>query len=107
DGSPNAYGFYGLSGGTMSNPNNFQIGRWGKGVVYQTGGTNTQGGWFSVGRNVNAWGVIRVSGGALVHNGSGPHIIVGEQGRGEFTVDGSGVLDCNTSWVVGNGSGTG
>ncbi|HEY9173642.1 MAG TPA: autotransporter-associated beta strand repeat-containing protein [Verrucomicrobiae bacterium] len=103
-GSPNAFGYYDLAGGLMNNPFNFQVGRWGKGIIYQTGGTNLQGSWTAIGRQGGSLGVMWVTGGRYIHNGAGgTHTIIGEQGRGELTLSGSAVLDCATSLVVGHG----
>jgi autotransporter-associated beta strand protein len=106
-GNTEVYGYYDLSAGTLSNPNNFQIGRYGKGVIYQTGGTITASGWTAIGRFTGGMGVIWVSGGAFNHTGTGPQLIVGENGRGEFNLTGSGVLDCNLRLRLGNPGGVG
>ena len=101
--SPDSFGYYGLAGGTLLNPNNFHIGRFGKGVIYQTGGSASLSGWTAIGRFSGANGVVWVSSGTFAHTGLGTHLIVGEQGRGEFTLSGAGVLDCASTLVVGHG----
>lgn len=95
-----AYGFYQLTGGTFNNPNNLHIGAWGKGLWYQSGGTNVQSGWTAPGRYGGGWGIVYLTGGQFIHAGTGPHQFVAEQGRGEVTVAGSAILDCNLSLVV-------
>jgi autotransporter-associated beta strand protein len=102
----NSYGYYGLAGGTLTNPNNFQIGSFGKGLLYQSGGWVSLSGWTAIGRLSGSSGVTWVSGGTLAHTGAGgTHIIIGEQGRGEFTLSGTGVLDCASTLVIGHGYG--
>jgi autotransporter-associated beta strand protein len=95
-----AYGFYSLSGGTFSNPNNLHIGASGKGLFYQSGGTNFEGSWCAPGRYGSGYGVVYLTGGRFAHTGTGTHLFCAEQGRGEINVGGSGVLDCNLSLVV-------
>ncbi len=106
-GSTEVYGYYGLSGGSLSNPNNFQIGRYGKGVIYQSGGSISAGGWTAIGRFSGGLGVVWVSGGTFTHTGTGTQLIVGENGRGEFSLTGSGALDCNLKLRLGNPGGVG
>jgi autotransporter-associated beta strand protein len=101
-----AFGYYNLSGGAFSTPYNFQIGRYGKGLIYQTGGTITVGSWTSIGRFSGGLGVIWVSGGQFTHNGTGTQLIVGENGHGEFNLT-AGTLDCNLNLRLGNPGGLG
>ena len=65
------YGFYNLLGGTFINPYNFQIGRYGVGLLYQSGGSITQGGWCAVGRYTTGKGVLYITGGEFVHTNTG------------------------------------
>lgn len=95
-----SYGFYQLTGGTFNNPNNLHIGASGKGLWYQSGGTNTTTGWTAPGRYSGGWGIMHLTGGRFVHNGTGTHLFSTEQGRGEINVSGTGVLDCNLSLVL-------
>jgi len=95
-----AYGFYQLSGGTFNNPNNLHIGAWGKGLWYQSGGINIQSGWTAPGRYGGGWGIVYLTGGQYRHTGTGTRQFCAEQGRGEVTVTGSAVLDCNLGLVV-------
>ncbi|MBN2507233.1 MAG: autotransporter-associated beta strand repeat-containing protein [Verrucomicrobia bacterium] len=95
-----AYGFYSLTGGIFDNPNNLHIGATGKGLLYQSGGTNVEGGWCAPGRYAGGHGIVHLTGGRLVHTGTGTHLFCAEQGRGEINVAGAGVLDCNLSLVV-------
>jgi autotransporter-associated beta strand protein len=99
----NAYGFYQLTGGTFNNPNNLHIGASGKGLWYQSGGTATFTGWTAPGRYASGWGIVYLTGGSMVHNGTGPHLFCAEQGHGEISVSGSASLDCNLSLVVAHG----
>ena len=107
DGSddPNAFGYYDLSGGTFSNPFNLHIGRWGKGLFYQTGGTVSLGGWTAVGRESLGMGVVYITGGTFSHtNTTGPAFMVAEQpSRGEVTLAGTGLMTIANRLVIGNG----
>ena len=94
-------GFYSLAGGTLTCPDNFQVGRYGKGLLYQSGGTNTQSGWCDTARNPGSIGVTWLTGGLLQHTGTGTRYFVAEQGRGEVTVSGSGILDTAVNIVIG------
>lgn len=102
-----SFGYYELSAGTFSTPNNFQIGRNGKGVIYQSGGTITASGWTALGRYTSGIGVAWVSGGTFAHTGNPQQFFIAENGRGEFTLSGAGVLDCNLKLRMGNPGGTG
>ena len=102
-----ASGFYSLAAGSLDNVNNFQIGRNGKGMIYQTGGSVTTAGWTSFGRFSGSLGVMWQTGGSFSHTGTGTHLFIAENGRGEFTLAGSGVLDCNLSLRLGNPGGVG
>ena len=105
DAAINVYGYWGITAGTVVNPNNFQVGRFGKGVIYQSGGTNSQSGWTAFGRMANSIGVVWITGGLYTHTAAGQHPIVGEQGRGELTLSGAGTVDCASTLVVGHGYG--
>jgi autotransporter-associated beta strand protein len=106
-GAVNSYGYYNLAGGSLVVPNNFQIGRYGKGVIYQTGGSLSASSWTTPGRFPGSLGVIWVSGGTFAHTGGSTQLIIGEEGRGEFTVSGSGTLDCNLNLRMTNPGGSG
>ncbi len=101
-----SFGYIDLSAGTFSTPNNFQIGRNGMGVIYQSGGSITASGWTALGRFSSGVGVVWLKGGQFSHTGTGPQLFVAENGRGEFTVDG-GTLDTNLRLRLGNPGGTG
>ncbi len=102
-----AFGFYNLSGGTFNNPFNFQIGRNGKGLLYQSGGTLTQGSWCSIGRYTTGQGILYITGGQFIHTGTGQSLLVGEGGsRGEVTLAGTGSVTTSREFAIGNG-GTG
>lgn len=100
-----SYGFYQMTAGNLICPFNFQVGRYGKGLLYQFGGTNTQSGWCDTGRYSQGTGVTWLTGGLLQHIGTGTHYIVAENGRGEVTVSGTGVLDTFLNLYMGNGPG--
>lgn len=102
-----SFGYLDLSAGTFSTPNNFQIGRNGKGVIYQSGGSITASGWTAFGRFASGVGVGWVSGGTFAHTGNPQQLFIAENGRGEFTLSGTGVLDCNLKLRLGNPGGTG
>ena len=105
--STEAFGFYSLSAGTFSNPFNFQIGRYGKGLFYLSGGTVTQGSWCSIGRFTTGLGILYVSGGQFIHTSTSSSLMVGEGGsRGELTVVGPGSVTTAREFAIGNG-GTG
>ena len=102
--APNSFGFYNLSGGTFSNPFNLHIGRWGKGLFYQSGGTVTLGSWSAVGRESGGLGVVYITGGLFQHTNTGPALMIAEQpSRGELTLAGTGTLTCAGRFVIGNG----
>lgn len=101
----NVFGFYQISGGVFANPFNLHIGRWGKGVFYQTGGLVTLGSWSAVGREANGIGVAYITGGEFHHtNSSGPAFMIAEQpSQGEMTVAGTGLVSTANRLVIGNG----
>ena len=107
DAATAVYGFYNLIGGTFTNPNNFQIGRYGLGLLYQSGGTLSQGSWCSVGRFGTGKGILYITGGQFIHTGTGQSLMVGEGGsRGEMTLSGTGSVTTSREFAIGNG-GTG
>ncbi|MBE0544606.1 MAG: autotransporter-associated beta strand repeat-containing protein [Verrucomicrobia bacterium] len=101
----NVFGFYQISGGVFANPFNLHIGRWGKGVFYQSGGLVTLGSWSAVGREANGIGVVYITGGEFHHtNSSGPAFMIAEQpSQGELTLAGTGLVSCANRLVIGNG----
>jgi autotransporter-associated beta strand protein len=104
-GDAEAFGFYQITAGAFANPNNLHIGRWGKGVFYQSGGTVSLGGWSAVGREANGIGVVYITGGEFHHtNSSGPAFMIAEQpSQGEMTLAGTGLVSCANRLVIGNG----
>ena len=102
-GAVNSFGYYELSGGTLTCPNNFQVGRYGKGVFYQSGGTNVQSGWCDTARYTGSQGITWLSGGLFQHIGTGTRYMIGESGRGEVTVSGTGVLETVAPLMMANG----
>ncbi|HEY5915683.1 MAG TPA: autotransporter-associated beta strand repeat-containing protein [Verrucomicrobiae bacterium] len=105
--SPTSYGFYNLMGGTFINPFNFQIGRYGQGVLYQSGGAITQGGWCAVGRYNSGIGVLYITGGQFNHTNTANSLIIAEAGsHGEMTIAGTAAVTTSREFAIGN-SGTG
>lgn len=104
-GDAEAFGFYQITAGNFANPNNLHIGRWGKGVFYQSGGSVSLAGWSAVGREANGIGVLYITGGQFSHtNSTGPAFMVAEQpSRGEVTLAGSGLMTVANRLVIGNG----
>ena len=103
-GGANAMGFYQISAGSFSNPFNMHIGRWGKGLFYQTGGSVTLGSWTAVGREAGGVGVVYITGGQFTHNNTGPALMIAEQpSRGEMTLAETGVVTTAGRLVIGNG----
>ncbi len=102
--SVDAFGFYSLSAGTLNCPFNFQVGRYGKGLLYQSGGTNIQSGWCDTARYAGSLGITWISGGLFQHIGTGTRYMVGENGRGEVTVSGTGVLETAMPLMMANGT---
>jgi autotransporter-associated beta strand protein len=103
-GSPNAFGFYSLAGGSLTCPYNFQVGRYGKGVLYQSGGTNLQSGWCDTARYAGSLGITWISGGLFQHTGTATRYMVGETGRGEVTLSGTGILETAAPLMMANGT---
>jgi len=97
-------GYYDLSGGTFTSPNNLHIGRWGKGLLYQSGGSLSVNGWTAVGRELTGTGILYITGGLFHHTDTGMAMMVAEQpSRGEVTVAGTGTLRTTGRLVIGNG----
>lgn len=84
--SASAYGFYALLDGMLVCPFNFQVGRYGYGVFYQSGGTNRQSGWCDTARFAGSYGVSWFSGGNFLHDGLNTRYMIGENGRGEVSL---------------------
>jgi autotransporter-associated beta strand protein len=83
------YGFYALQDGILVCPFNFQVGRYGYGVFYQSGGTNIQSGWCDTARFAGSFGVAWFSGGRFLHDGLNTRYMIGENGRGEVSITGN------------------
>jgi autotransporter-associated beta strand protein len=100
-------GTYTLSGGTLDTGSaNFQLGYNGRGTLLQTGGTLNSGSWPVVGRYLGGVGVYTLSGGVFNQTGTGNGLVVGEQGLGTFTLNGSGVANLyGALYLSGGGSG--
>lgn len=101
--SATAYGFYALQDGTLICPFNFQVGRYGYGVFYQSGGTNVQSGWCDTARFPGSFGVAWFSGGRFLHNGANTRYMIGENGRGEVSITGTAEVETLRPVAFANG----
>lgn len=87
----NGHATYQLSGGSLTVNNNLQVGGYATGEFYQSGGTvELPNNWLSIGRFGGSKGSYTITGGIASTLGGG--VIVGEDGTGEMTVSGSGVV---------------
>lgn len=87
-------GAFNISGGTFDTAaSNWQIGRYGRGTVNQTGGDVSSGQWLVIGRYTTGYGDYTLSGGTFNQTGTGNKLIIGEAGKGVFTVRDSGFAD--------------
>jgi hypothetical protein len=86
----NAVGTYDLLGGTFTATTNFQIGATGQGAMYVNGGTASTAGFPVVGRYPTGFGSLTVNAGSFTQSGTGPFMLVGEQGTGTLNVGGNG-----------------
>ncbi|MGA4643901.1 autotransporter-associated beta strand repeat-containing protein [Limisphaera sp. 4302-co] len=84
--SAGVYGFYALQDGMLVCPFNFQVGRYGVGLFYQSGGTNIQSGWCDTARFAGSHGVAWFSGGRFLHDGLNTRYMIGENGHGEVSI---------------------
>jgi autotransporter-associated beta strand protein len=101
----NSVGTYTLQGGTLdTGAANFQVGTSGRGTLNQSGGTVTSGQWPVVGRAVGGTGFYTLSGGTF-YQSSGNKLIVGEQGTGTFTVNGTGFAELVGGLQLSGGAG--
>ncbi len=100
-GDGNTTGFYSLTGGTLTVVDNFQVGRNGRGLFYQSAGTTTLSSWSDTARYPGGIGIAWYTGGLVQHISTGTRYFVAEQGRGEVTVAGSGILDTAANIVIG------
>jgi autotransporter-associated beta strand protein len=88
-----AVGVYNISAGSLTTPDNFQIGAYGSGTLNQTGGTvTTTNGYTDAGRFAGSVGIINVTGGTFNQNGA-TRLFAGEEGTGTITVGGTGVIN--------------
>jgi autotransporter-associated beta strand protein len=101
-------GTYTLAGGTLDtgSGNQFQIGYSGRGALLQTGGTLNSRAWPVVGRYLGGVGSYTLSGGVFNQTSASHGLVIGEQGHGTFTVDGSGVAELVGGLHFGGGGGT-
>ncbi len=89
-----AYGAYNLSAGNFTTTVNFQIGSYGIGVWNQTGGVALAAGGFpDVGRFSTGNGLMSVSNGTFTNNQTSSSLIIGEDGKGVFTLSGNGIVN--------------
>lgn len=90
----NSVATYTLQGGSLdTGAANFQIGTYGRGTLNQSGGTITSGSWPVVGRITTGYGDYTLSGGTFNQTGTGNKLIIGEGGKGVFTVRDNGFAD--------------
>ena len=97
------YGYYNLSGGTVTNPlGGYWVGFWGAGVLDQSGGTLNSQGYILVGYDQGALGVYNLSGGTVdnTFNGSTAEVDIGNGGTGVMNVSG-GLLKTNAGFYMG------
>lgn len=76
------------------------------GTINQTGGTFNGNSWISVGRYASATGRVNVSGGIFNQNGTGQRLIIGEEGTGTMTINGTGVVNALGDAVLISGNAT-
>ncbi|MCS7090006.1 MAG: autotransporter-associated beta strand repeat-containing protein [Verrucomicrobiota bacterium] len=101
--SASAYGFYALLDGMLVCPFNFQVGRYGYGLLYQSGGTNRQSGWCDTARFAGSYGVTWFSGGRFLHDGLNTRYMIGENGRGEVSLTHAADVETVRPTVFANG----
>jgi len=105
-GSTNAVGLYELSGGTLTNAGNYQVGAYGRGTNRVSGrGIVSVGGWPSVGRFAGGVGVLEVSSGSFCQEGTATSLIIGEQGTGFLNLSGNGFVSCKGGLNMGKSAG--
>lgn len=102
-----ATGVYNLSGGTINANTNVRVGGKGTGTINQTGGTFNTANFISIARLTGSNGTWAISGGTLNHTGAGTQIIVGEQGTGVLTIDGSALVTTPSAVRLGITGGNG
>ena len=97
-----AVGTYNLSGGSLADSNNLQVGAYGHGTLNLTGGGATVGGYLSIGRYPGATGIVNASAGTLTAS-TQTVAIVGEQGTGTLNVAGTAAIVAQQLSVGHNG----
>lgn len=97
-----AAGLLHMTAGAFTNVSNFQIGRNGNGLIYQSGGIISVSGWTALGRFTTGRGAAWLTGGSFFHTGTGSQFIIGEDGRGELTLAGSALMGCNLTLRMAN-----
>ena len=94
--SASALGTVNQTGGSLASllggAQEFQIGRLGQGAWNQSGGTNTVANWVSIGRFSGGSGSLIVSGGSFNQTNLTRGLLVGEEGIGTLTINGSGLV---------------
>ena len=73
------------------------------GTIQQTGGTINSNNWVTVGRFNGGTGTLNVSGGTFNQTGAGQNLIIGEEGTGNLTVSGTGVVNSAGNLIISNG----
>ncbi len=84
---------FGMHGGALTVPDskNLQIGAYGKGWFYQTGGDVSVASWFAVGRYAGGLGLLSVHGGTFTHRNQN-YIRIAEVGTGTVSVANGGAF---------------
>jgi fibronectin-binding autotransporter adhesin len=105
---PSAYGYYGISGGSLTSHSYAQeqnIGQTGIGLFQQSGGSVTVATRTWIGNTASAFGVVNLSGGTYHNNGSSARNVVGNSGMGIINLSGTGVYSTNSDAWIGLASG--
>ncbi|MDX1962768.1 MAG: hypothetical protein SFX18_06420 [Pirellulales bacterium] len=94
-GDVTAYGMLNISGGTFdSRGNNLQIGAFGRGVLYQSGGLIQNDTFPAIARfTADSRGVAYHTGGTYTHSNAALFHIVAEEGIGQMTVDANATVE--------------
>lgn len=99
-----AKGTYNISGGTLTNAGNYQIGAYGRGTNNISGGVVAVGSWPAIGRFAGSVGVLKVSGGRFIQSNGSLSLLVGEEGAGQLNLSGTGIVDAQAV-IFGNAAG--
>lgn len=103
-----AYGVWRISGGTLQDDWNLQIGAYGTGAMEVTGGQVSVAGFLSIGRFAKSrqelsHGLLDVRSGGVSVSSPETYMLVGEEGVGVLNIRG-GVVTCANKMMIGAGS---